>query len=85
MAKTLTIQIPDDLEQKLLTQAQKLHLSIEDLVLQSLNKSVAADYVPEHDPILALAGTLHLGTTDLSQNHDRYIAEALSKDLSSDE
>jgi hypothetical protein len=33
MAKTLTIQIPDDLEHKLVTQAQKLQLSIEDLVL----------------------------------------------------
>lgn len=85
MTKTLTIQISDELEQKLVTQAQKLHLSIEDLILQSLAKSVEAEYSPENDPILALAGTLHLGTTDLSQNHDRYIGEALAKDLSPDE
>lgn len=85
MAKTLTIQIPDDLEQKLVTQAQKLRLSIEDLVLQSLTKSVEIEYSPETDPILALAGTLHLGTTDLAKNHDYYIGETLARDLQSDE
>jgi hypothetical protein len=85
MAKTLTIQIPDELEQKLVTQPQKMHLSIEDLILQSLAKSVEVEYLPDNDPILALAGTLHLGTTDLAENHDRYISEALSRNLSSNE
>ncbi|MDX2231855.1 MAG: hypothetical protein NW220_19635 [Leptolyngbyaceae cyanobacterium bins.349] len=85
MAKSLTIQIPDELEQKLERQAEKLQVSVEDFVLQSLVKSVETEYLPENDPILALAGTLHLGTTDLSQNHDRYISEALAKDLSPNE
>ncbi|MHC5831188.1 MAG: hypothetical protein ACYT04_88310 [Nostoc sp.] len=33
MAKTLTIQLSDDLESKLTAQAQKLNLSLEDLIL----------------------------------------------------
>jgi hypothetical protein len=35
----------------------------------------------ETDPILSLIGTLHLGTTDLGENHDQYIGEALYQEL----
>jgi HEAT repeat protein len=35
-----------------------------------------------YDPITPLIGTLHLGTTDLAENHDRYIGEALAQELS---
>ncbi|MEL6552630.1 MAG: hypothetical protein AAFQ63_04095 [Cyanobacteria bacterium J06621_11] len=38
-----------------------------------------------HDALLALAGTLELGTTDLGENHDKYIAEALERELIPDE
>ncbi len=33
------------------------------------------------DPITPLIGTLHLGTTDLAENHDSYIGEALAQEL----
>ncbi|NJN32669.1 MAG: HEAT repeat domain-containing protein [Synechococcales cyanobacterium RM1_1_8] len=33
------------------------------------------------DPLAALIGTLHLGTTDLAENHDRHIREALEQEL----
>jgi hypothetical protein len=36
MAKTLTIQIPDGLEQQLTLQAETLNLSLEEFILQSL-------------------------------------------------
>jgi hypothetical protein len=35
------------------------------------------------DPIAALIGTLNLGTMDLSENHDDYLAKALEKELES--
>lgn len=33
------------------------------------------------DPLASLIGTLHLGTTDLAENHDHHIAEALEQEL----
>lgn len=33
------------------------------------------------DPLSALIGTLHLGTTDLAEHHDRYLAESLEQEL----
>ena len=45
MAKTLTIQIPDGLEQQLTLQAETLNLSLEEFILQSL-----AQVIPPHDP-----------------------------------
>ena len=33
------------------------------------------------DPIVALIGTLHLGTTDLAENHDRYLTADLEREL----
>ncbi|ELS03531.1 HEAT repeat protein [Xenococcus sp. PCC 7305] len=37
------------------------------------------------DPITPLIGTLHLETTDLSENHDHYLSEALEQELNSGE
>lgn len=39
----------------------------------------------DYDALLALAGTLELGTTDLGENHDQYIAETLERELIPDE
>jgi len=45
MAKTLTIQIPDDLEQALTQHAQMANLSLEDFIVQFL-----AQVIQTHDP-----------------------------------
>lgn len=45
MAKTLTIQLSDELESKLTAQAQKLNLSLKDLILQSLSQSAKGKYL----------------------------------------
>ena len=39
----------------------------------------------DFDALLDLAGTLDIGTTDLGDNHDRYIAEVLERELLPDE
>lgn len=33
------------------------------------------------DPITPLIGTLYLGTTDLAENHDLHLTEALEQEL----
>ncbi|MBD2531526.1 hypothetical protein H6G97_18800 [Nostoc flagelliforme FACHB-838] len=85
MAKTLTIQLSDDLESKLTAQAQKLNLSLEDLILQSLSQSAKQENISELDPILPLLGTLKFDNSDVGENHDQYLQQTLQQELKIDE
>jgi hypothetical protein len=84
MAKTLTIQISDELEQSLTLQAQRLNKSPEEVVLELLSQQLPPVVQPqaagqtEDDPLLQLLGSIHLeGISDLGENHDYYIGQAL--------
>ena len=81
MAKTLTIQLSDELESKLNAQAQKLNLSLEDLILQSLSQSAKQENISEFDPILPLLGTLKFDNSDVGENHDQYLQQTLQQEL----
>jgi len=85
MAKTLTIQLSDELESKLTAQAQKLNLSLEDLILQSLSQSAKQENISEFDPILPLLGTLKFDNSDVGENHDQYLQQTLQQELKIDE
>ncbi|MEH2168638.1 MAG: hypothetical protein V7K41_18675 [Nostoc sp.] len=85
MAKTLTIQLSDDLESKLTAQAEKLNLSLEDLILQSLSQSAKQENISELDPILSLLGTLKFDNSDVGENHDQYLQQTLQQELKIDE
>ncbi|MBE9232183.1 hypothetical protein IQ231_10940 [Cuspidothrix issatschenkoi LEGE 03284] len=81
MSKTLTIQLSDELEEKLLIQSKKLNLSLEELILQSLAKSTKMIDSYEDDPILPLLGTLRFENSDIGENHDHYLTESLQQEL----
>ncbi|MEH2265537.1 hypothetical protein [Nostoc sp.] len=81
MAKTLKIQLSDDLESKLTAQAQKLNLSLEDLILQSLSQSAKQENISDFDPILPLLGTLKFDNSDVGENHDQYLQQTLQQEL----
>lgn len=81
MAKTLTIQLTDDLERYLIAQAEKLNLSLEDFILQSLSQSVKLEISTEADPILPLLGTLKFESSDIGENHDKYLQQTLQQEL----
>ncbi|MCC5630716.1 hypothetical protein LC613_23045 [Nostoc sphaeroides CHAB 2801] len=85
MAKTLTIQLSDELESKLTAQAEKLNLSLEDLILQSLSESAKQENISEFDPILPLIGTLKFENSDVGENHDQYLQQTLQQELKIDE
>ncbi|MDZ8070380.1 MAG: hypothetical protein RMY64_33020 [Nostoc sp. DedQUE08] len=85
MAKTLTIQLSDELESKLTVQAEKLNLSLEDLILQSLSQSAKQENISEFDPILPLLGTLEFDNSDVGENHDKYLQQTLQQELKIDE
>lgn len=81
MTKTLVRELSDELQQQLLERANKLNISLETLVLQSLTKLVSPPSMDESDPILPLLGTLTAEVSDVSENHDRYIGNALQQEI----
>jgi hypothetical protein len=81
MAKALTIQLPEDLELKLTTQAEKLNLSLESLILQSLEQSVSQLESYQSDPLVQLFGSIKTDIKDVADNHDYYIGQALYEEL----
>jgi hypothetical protein len=85
MSKTLSIQLPDELQQQLLQRAKSLNISLESLILQSLSQLVSSPTPDEFEPILPLLGTLTAEVNDIGENHDRYIGSALQREIASAE
>jgi hypothetical protein len=73
----ITIDLPEALQQSLLSQAAQAQTTPEQLI-QYLHPTTTST---DADQLLSLIGTLELGTTDLSENHDQYIGEALHQKL----
>jgi hypothetical protein len=90
MAKTVTITLTDDLEKVLISQAERLNKSPEEIVLQVLSEQLTTSFqssLPqaESDPLLRLIGSLNTDVPDLAENHDYYIGQALYQELKRDE
>ncbi|MBW4621945.1 MAG: hypothetical protein KME17_21595 [Cyanosarcina radialis HA8281-LM2] len=89
MTKTFVITLPDDLDRALTTQAERLNKSPEEIMLQVLseqltNPSKLGDLKPTGtDPLLESIGSLSVDMTDLAENHDYYIGQALYRELNS--
>jgi len=87
MAKTFTITLPDNLEQALNAQAERLNQAPEEIVLQALLKQLeflnqsALVKSTETDPLLRLIGSINVDIPDLAENHDYYIGKTLHQDL----
>jgi hypothetical protein len=77
----LTITLSPDLQEKLLTQAALLNVSLESLVLQSLEQTVQQVASVNPDPLVALFGSIRSGIPDLAVNHDRYVGQALQEEI----
>lgn len=89
MARILSINLPDELERALTAQAESLNKSPEEVVLQLLSQQLPQtqnESITEADPILNLIGSIQLEEIhDLGENHDRYIGQALYRELHRDE
>lgn len=92
MAKTLIVNLTDELEQALTLQAQQLNKSPEEVVLDLLSRRLTP--LPQaptqspigDDPLLQLIGSIHVEDIhDLGENHDHYIGQALYQELHPDE
>jgi hypothetical protein len=89
MTKTLTITLPDELEQALLQAAAQTDQSAEALILQLLVQKLipASDSYSEcpNDPLFQLAGSISSKFTDVAARHDYYIGQALYEEMHRDE
>lgn len=90
MTKILTITLPDDLEQALTVQAERLNKSPEEIVIQVLSQLIVLlesnSVQPiETDPLLKLIGSIDIDIPDLAENHDYYIGQALNQELKDSE
>lgn len=87
MAKTLTITLPDNLEEELTAQATRLNQSPEAILLQALTRQlkilsqVSLLPVIETDPLLRLIGAIDVDIPDLAENCDRCIGQDFYQDL----
>ncbi|MBF2029828.1 MAG: hypothetical protein IGS48_24255 [Oscillatoriales cyanobacterium C42_A2020_001] len=84
MSKTLTITLPDELEQALIQTATQTNQSAEDIILQLLTqKLIPSSPVSDltTDPLFQLAGCISSELTDVAENHDYYIGQALYKEM----
>jgi hypothetical protein len=81
MAKTLVLELPDELEKSLETQATKQSMSLEDLILEWLTQLAQPTAGAEVDPLAPLLGTLTAEINDIGENHDVYLGNAIYQEL----
>lgn len=75
----LTLELPDDVYEPLLHQAQRSASTPEALLTQWAMKAVQP--VPE-DPLLKLLGSVEGDVRDVSARHDEYLGRSLQTDTS---
>src|SRR5215204_2669198 len=65
--------------------ADRWHVSVEDVIRQSVGMLLTTLYMREHpapaessedDPLLGIIGLFDTGVSDLAENHDKYLIEA---------
>ena len=74
------IQLTEEQAKAMKTLAMKRNTSVAELIRRSvdelLQKAVGPDIAERRRRALAAAGRFHSGKTDISTNHDDYLAEA---------
>ena len=74
MTHKISLELPDDLSQRLEAKAKIINISVEAMILNSL-EALAGQ--PD-DPIAPLLGTLSYERDDLASRHDDYIGEGIA-------
>jgi hypothetical protein len=79
MTHSLTLELPERVYKNLAEKASKNGKPIEEFVAQDI---ISRDY-PKFgdDPLDRLIGTLDTGISDWGTNHDKYIGEALLREM----
>ncbi len=79
----VTIDLPEALKQSLLSQAAQTQTTPEQLILAILAQKFLPPSTPDlsNDPLFQLAGSITSNITDIAENHDHYIGQALYEEM----
>jgi len=72
---TLTLQLPDEIFEPLMRQAQRSGNTPEAVVTDWVASAVLP---PPEDPLLKLLGTVESDVSDVAEKHDEYLGQALA-------
>ena len=76
MTRKLTLELPDDLSERLEAKARNTNVSLETMAIASLEQLVSE---PD-DPIASPIGTLSCDRNDISSRHDESRGEAIAQE-----
>ncbi|MBF2079073.1 MAG: hypothetical protein IGR76_11280 [Synechococcales cyanobacterium T60_A2020_003] len=93
MTKTITLTLPDALEQALAQTAAQANQSTEEFILQLLTQTLIGQETPVvatpsellDDPLLQLAGCITSDVGDAGDRHDYYLGKAIYDEMHPDE
>lgn len=74
--RPLQVYLRPDQDATLRAMAKQENVALAELVRRGVDRLIS-DIPPEHDPLMNLIGIGNSGIRDLSENHDKYIIEAL--------
>lgn len=81
MTHSVTLQVPDRLYRTLVEKASKRGKEIEDLAIERLSDEWPEDVI---DPFARFIGAFNSGIGDVGANHDKYIGEAIYREMHSE-
>lgn len=79
MTHSLTLEIPESVYQSLAEKASKNGKKIEEIALEKLANGDGSSI--NEDPLDKFIGAFESGIPDLAANHDKYIGEALMREM----
>ncbi|MBF0541196.1 MAG: hypothetical protein HQK91_07075 [Nitrospirae bacterium] len=83
MQLQMTVRLPDELHQEILTLANRLHLKRSDIVriaLEKFTKDNLDNDTSPYERVKDLIGSVSTGIPDLGQEHRKYLLERIKKD-----
>jgi hypothetical protein len=84
----ITIDLPEALQQSLLSQAAQTQTTPEQLIIQLLTQNLIPTTSPPdltNDPLFQLIGCIESDILDIAENHDYYIGQALYEEMHRDD
>jgi hypothetical protein len=84
----LTIDLPEALQQSLLSQAAQTHTTPEQFIIQLLTQNLIPNTPPSdltNDPLFQLIGCIDSDILDVAEKHDEYIGQAIYEEIHRDD
>jgi hypothetical protein len=84
----LTIDLPEALQQSLLSQAAQTHTTPEQFIIQLLTQNLIPNTPPSdltNDPLFQLIGCIDSDILDVPEKHDEYIGQAIYEEMHRDD